>query len=466
MERSKSGNTPVSQRPFLPTAASENLNCIISEISGSQNPPQTHPPKDGLSKLLRKTCVVKDNISIAGTRMTCGSRLLENYISPFTATAVQRLANAGVRFTGKTNLDEFAMGSSNEFSCFGPVPNPFDRSRVAGGSSGGSAAAAAAGLADFALGSDTGGSVRQPAAFCGVLGFKPTFGRISRYGLTAHASSLDQIGILSQSVELVIQAFLCMAGPDERDSTTLSGSDEKPHAAMTDFKKLRIGAPTLPKESIDSEISDRLEWVLSEMEKSGCEIHRTASIDWETNLAVYYILSAAEAATNLARFDGIRYGKRESGRKLLGVYEESRTKGFGPEVKRRILIGNFVLTREHRGQYYEKAQHLRRRLCAKCSDLFRQYDILLMPTAPHLPFRIGENIRHPLRLYRSDMFTVPASLAGLPAISIPMGFSGSGLPIGIQICGSPGADLFLLETAAKLIEKFPISQETFIDSRH
>ncbi len=377
---------------------------------------------------------VKDNIIIKGFPTTCGSKILENYIAPYSATAWKRLKEAGFSLSGKTNLDEFAMGSSTEYSAFGPTRNPWDIERVPGGSSGGSAAAVASGMVKFALGSDTGGSVRQPASFCGVVGFKPTYGRISRYGLVAFASSLDQIGIIANSVRDVGYVFSIISGDDPRDSTTSSlpvpsygeifKHIEKPFTFIYPEGEFLKGASKEVKEKFSSFVK-----LLISMGGKG----KPVDLSFMTHaIEAYYIVANAEASSNLARYDGVRYGLKAEANKLKDMYFRTRTKGFGEEVKRRILLGTFVLSSGYYDDYYGKGISYREFLRDKMNEIFKEGEFLTLPTTPDVAFKIGER-QNPISMYLEDRFTIFANLSGLPAISIPFSLSKKGLPIGFQI---------------------------------
>ncbi len=398
------------------------------------------------------TAAAKDNLCTLGTPTTCASRLLENYRSPFEATAVRRLREAGAAVIGKTNLDEFGMGSSTENSAFGPTLNPHDTGRVPGGSSGGSAAAVAAGLVDVALGSDTGGSVRQPAALCGVVGIKPTYGRVSRYGLVAFASSLDQVGTFGRSVPEAARVLAAIAGPDPLDSTALGEPLDLDRAAERDLERVVIGVPReyLP-DSLDAGVLRCFRRAVERAHAAGAEL-RDVSLP-HTALAVpaYCVLAAAEAASNLARFDGVRYGRRAPhARSAASVYRDTRTQGFGSEVQRRIVLGTYALSAGYHERYYARAQRARVAIGRDFAAVFDAgVDVLLTPTSPTAAFRLGERRRSPLAMYRSDAFTVAANLAGLPALSLPVGLS-DGLPVGGQLMAGPGRDEQLIGVATAI----------------
>jgi len=392
------------------------------------------------AKLAGLVLAVKDNICMQQAQTTCGSRILRNYRSPYTATVIQRLAAEDVIFLGKTNMDEFAMGSSNEHSAFAAVHNPHDLHCVPGGSSGGSAAAVAAGCCTAALGSDTGGSIRQPASFCGVLGLKPTYGRVSRYGLVAFASSLDQIGPIARSAADCAAILQVIAGPDPSDATcSRTAIPDYASFLNRDVKGLRIG---LPQEyfvsGIEAPVRTALQDAASMLKSAGAELIDVSLPHTDYAIAAYYIIATAEASANLARFDGARYGSRSPGAQSLDdLYINSRTAGFGPEVKRRIMLGTFVLSSGYYDAYYGQAQKVRTLLRQDFTRAFEQTDLLLAPTCPTTAFAIGEKTDDPLTMYLSDVYTVSVNLAGLPAISMPCGKDPRGLPIGLQLIGKP-----------------------------
>lgn len=382
---------------------------------------------------------IKDNICTKGITTTCASRILSNYIPVYDATVIRRLKNAGYILTGKANMDEFAMGSSNENSYFGPVKNPWDLERVPGGSSGGPAATVAAGTAICSLGSDTGGSIRQPASLCGVVGLKPTYGLVSRYGLIAFASSLDQIGPFSRDVEDSASLLNIICGWDEQDSTSISsvknGSLDYTKYLVDDMKGLKIGVPKeLMAAEVDDEVRAAVNRALKLAEDAGAFIGEISLPSLEYALSVYYIIAPSEASSNLSRFDGVRYGYRNrDAATLRGMYKKSRAQGFGPEVKRRIMIGTYSLSAGYYDAYYEKAQRVRTLINNDFNRAFKKYDVLISPTSPSTAFRIGEKADDPLKMYMSDICTIPVNLSGLPAISIPAGLSSQRLPIGLQI---------------------------------
>ena len=402
---------------------------------------------------------VKDNICTKGMRTSCGSRILNNYKAHYDATAVERLNSAGAIVVGKTNMDEFAMGSSNENSAFGNVKNPWDVNRVPGGSSGGSAVAVASGVVRAALGSETGGSVRQPASLCGVIGLKPTYGRISRYGLVAFASSLDNIGIFGRSAKDAADLLTVIAGRDERDST--SAEVEVPDYAATlynDLKGMRIGVPrALFGEGIEEEVRESVEKSIDNFRALGCEVVDVELPHAKYGIAVYYIIATAEASSNLARYDGVRYGFRaEESHKLREMYSKTREEGFGEEVKRRIMLGTYVLSSGYYDAYYSKAQKVRALVKSDYVKAFEKCDVILTPTSPTVAFKIGERTDDPLAMYLSDIYTVSANLAGIPAISIPCGLSSDGLPIGTQLVGNFWSEATLLNMAAIYENSHPL----------
>jgi aspartyl-tRNA(Asn)/glutamyl-tRNA(Gln) amidotransferase subunit A len=393
---------------------------------------------------------VKDNISTLGTLTTCASRILEGYRSPTDATAIERLKRAGAWVAGKTNLDEFAMGSSTEHSSFGPTSNPWDPSRVPGGSSGGSAAAVAAGLVPVALGSDTGGSVRQPAAFCGVTGLKPTWGRVSRSGLVAFASSLDQIGIFARSARDCARVLGVISGHDPLDATTAAEPVPDYEASLGGgIAGFSIGIVDGTWENLDDAMRESFERSLELARSLGATVRRVALPSLGLSIAVYYIVANAEASANLARFDGIRYGRRSpGGRSLRETYVRSRTEGFGDEVKRRLMLGTFALSSGYHDEYYGRAQKVRAKIAGELRAAFGGVDLIAMPTTPTVAFRKGEKLDDPLSMYLSDVYTAPANLAGIPAISVPASISPGGLPVGLQLLGPHFSEPLLLRAAS------------------
>jgi len=404
-------------------------------------------------RLAGMVVAVKDNIAVRGERLTCASRILESYSSPYDATVVERLEAEDAVIIGKTNMDEFAMGSSTENSAFGPVLNPADESRVPGGSSGGSCVAVAAGCVHASLGSDTGGSIRQPAALCGVVGLKPTYGRVSRYGLVALSSSFDQIGPFATTVADAARVLEVIAGHDERDSTSARLPVPEYSASLTgDVRSLRVGIPAEGLgEGLDEDIRARVRASADRLTREGATVSAIALPHAEYVLSTYYILMTAEASSNLARYDGVRYGHRApEARDLAELYTRSRSEGFGPETKRRIMLGTYVLSAGYYDAYYLKAQKVRRLIQEDFLKAFAQVDIILMPTTPTTAFRLGEKLDDPLQMYLSDVYTVSANLAGLPAISVPAGTDRRGLPIGIQLVGKHFDEMTMLKTAGVL----------------
>lgn len=380
---------------------------------------------------------IKDNICTEGIRTTCASRMLANYEPIYNATVMDKLREAQAIPVGKLNMDEFAMGSSTENSGFKRTYNPWDTKRVPGGSSGGSAASVAAGEVYFSLGSDTGGSIRQPAAFCGVVGLKPTYGLVSRFGLVAFASSLDQIGPLTKNVEDSAYVLQAIAGHDPHDSTSVHVDIPDYVSALTgEVKGLKIGVPKeLLGEGIDSGVKERVKAALRELERLGAEWEEVSMPHVDYAVASFYLIATAEASSNLARFDGVRYGVRaDNVENLIDLYKETRGQGFGPEVKRRIMLGTYALSSGYYDAYYKKAQKVRTLIKQDFDRVFEKYDVIIGPTTPTPAFKVGEKIADPLTIYMEDYCTIPANLAGLPAISVPCGFV-DGLPVGLQIIG-------------------------------
>ncbi len=417
---------------------SEELNSFLSLvdnsdefISGIENGIKSGSPKP----LSGMVISIKDILSLSGYKMTCASRILENYESVYTATAVQKLIDDGAIIIGKTNCDEFAMGSSNENSAFGPVKNPVDTERVPGGSSGGSAVSVAADLCDASIGTDTGGSIRQPAAFTGVFGLKPTYGRVSRYGLTAFASSFDSIGPFTKNVTDAALILNSIAGKDKMDSTSADIPVPNYSEEMQAGRKFTVAIPDeYFAAGLDEEIKTGIDSVIEWLKDKGHKIVPVSLKHTEYSIAAYYVLTTAEASSNLARYDGVRFGLRsKDSSTLTEMYVNSREQGFGPEVKRRIMLGTYVLSSGYYDAYYKKAQKVRRLIKNDFENVFDNADIILTPTTPTPPFKLGEMTTDPLEMYLNDIFTTSANLAGIPAISLPIGSNSEGLPIGLQL---------------------------------
>ncbi len=394
-------------------------------------------PAAGDSSLTGVPLAIKDNISLKGQRITCASRILDSYIAVYDATVIERLKKAGLRIVGTTNMDEFAFGSSTENSCYGHTKNPWDLERVPGGSSGGSAAAVAARLVPFALGSDTGGSIRQPASFCGVVGFKPTYGRVSRYGLVAFGSSLDQIGPITTNFIDCAYLLNIICGFDEYDATT----SRNPVPDFTKFlesgiKGIKVGIPKEYYEGrIDKDVQTAVKEAIGILERQGAEIIKLSLPHTQYAVAAYYIIAPSEASSNLQRFDGIKYGLRTEADNLIDLYRRSRRDGFGEEAKRRIFIGTYSLSSGYYEAYYLRALKVRTLIKKDFEDAFRKVDVILTPTSPTAAFKIGEKSRDPLSMYLSDIYTISANLAGVCAVSFPCGFTRDNLPIGVQLLG-------------------------------
>jgi len=400
---------------------------------------------------------VKDIFTTEGVPTTAASRILEGYRPPYTATAVAKLIEAGLPILGKTNMDEFAMGSSNENSAYGPVLNPWDRERVPGGSSGGSAAVVAGGLAPWAIGTDTGGSIRQPAAFCGIVGLKPTYGAISRYGMIAFASSLDQCGPLTRTVSDAALLLAMLQGRDPLDSTSVGIEGGVSLPDRENLAGLRFGVPAeLARDAVDASVREVFERTLEKIEALGGEVVEVSLPNAEHGISAYYVIAPAEASSNLARYDGVRYGMRAGGDgDLTEMYETTRSEGFGAEVKRRIMLGTYALSSGYYEAYYGQAQKVRTRIAEDFKGAFSAVDFVVTPTAPSVPFKLGEKTDDPLAMYLNDFFTVPMSLAGIPAISIPAGLAepeggGPQLPVGFQIAAPAFAEQKLLDAAYAL----------------
>ena len=414
-----------------------------------------HGAAGGEGALAGVPVAVKDIFCIEGIPATAGSKILETYVPPYTATAVEKLLDAGASVLGKTNMDEFAMGSSNENSAYGDVANPWDRRRVPGGSSGGSAAVVAGGLAPCAIGTDTGGSIRQPAALCGVVGMKPTYGAVSRSGMIAFASSLDQCGPFTRDVTDAALLLSALVGGDERDSTStgVPGGIEIP--TRQDLKGLRIGVPrelSSDAEGIEAGVREVFEANIALCEQLGAEVAETALPNARHGISAYYVLAPAEASANLARYDGVRYGLREEADSLDEMYELTRAAGFGPEVKRRIMLGTYALSSGFYDAYYWSAQKVRTLIARDFAAAFEEFDLLLTPTSPTVAFELGARSADPLAMYMADYCTVPMPLAGIPAISIPSGLAepdggGPELPVGLQIAGPAFSESLILDAA-------------------
>jgi aspartyl-tRNA(Asn)/glutamyl-tRNA(Gln) amidotransferase subunit A len=399
--------------------------------------------------LLGIPLAIKDVLSTTGVQTTCGSKILEGYIPVYTAAAVQRLEMAGMVMLGKANMDEFAMGSSNENSAYHVTRNPWDTQRVPGGSSGGSAAAVAARMAAGALGTDTGGSVRTPAAFCGIVGLKPSYGRVSRSGLVAFGSSLDCIGPMARTVEDVARLLQVIAGADPLDSTSMTDDVPDYLASLRGgVKGLRIGVPKeYFVEGIQPETAAAVRAAIQQLESLGAHILEISLPHTDYSLPVYYIIAPAEASANLARYDGIRFGPKISKESMWDTYKATRGQGFGPEVKRRIMLGTYALSAGYYDAYYGKAQQVRTLIKQDFDRAFEQVDVIAAPVTPHTAFRLGENVNDPIQMYLEDVFTLPASLAGVPGISVPCGFDNAGMPIGLQLIGRAFAESTVLRTA-------------------
>ena len=393
---------------------------------------------------------IKDNICTKGVKTTCSSKMLENFISPYDATVMDKINQQNIISLGKLNMDEFAMGASTEYSSFGTTKNPWNLNTVPGGSSGGSAAAVAANMVPWAIGSDTGGSVRQPASLCGVVGIKPTYGLVSRYGLIAFASSLDQIGPITKDVEDGANLLNIIAGPDEKDSTSVNSPKKDYTKNLKDgVKGLKIGVPKeFFGEGINEEVKKSLQDTIEIYKKLGAEVEECSLDIADEALATYYIIACAEASSNLGRFDGIRYGYRTKNfENLNDIFVNSRSEGFGAEVKRRIILGTYVLSSGYYDAYYKKAQKVRTFIKQKFERLFKTYDVLITPTSPTVAYEIGTKSTNPLEMYLADLCTVSVNIAGLPGISIPCGVDKKGLPIGMQIIGKSFDEETILKTA-------------------
>ena len=406
--------------------------------------------KPGLSPLYGVPLLLKDNLCTKGVKTTCGSRLLEGYVPPYNATVVEKVQNAGGVCLGKGNLDEFAMGSTTETSYFGPTRNPWEESRVPGGSSGGCAAGVAAGFAWYALGSDTGGSIRQPAGYCGLTGLKPTYGTVSRYGLVAYASSLDQVGPLCRDAADCAAVLDLIQGKDSRDSTTVDGNYGGLLASLSsDIWGLRVGLPVeCFGEGLDPQVAQRVQGVAKVLQHQGAILTEVSIPELKQVIPAYYVLASAEASSNLARYDGVKYGFRaEEYKTLTQMYENTRSQGFDKEAKLRMLLGTFVLSAGYYEAYYKKALAVKYQVSQGLERAFATCDVLLTPVTPNTAPKLGESLADPMKMYLSDLYTVPANLAGLPALSMPCGVDREGLPVGAQLMGPRFGEQVLLNTA-------------------
>ena len=464
-ERVRSGEVGADEylAAYREAAAGDSLNALLwraeegsqADLEGTRASQDEVDPDRPLAGI---PVAVKDIFCTEGIPTTAGSRILEGYRPPYTATAVRRLRDAGARVLGKANMDEYAMGSSNENSGYGPALNPWDSGRVPGGSSGGSAAAVAGRLAPCAIGTDTGGSIRQPAALCGIVGMKPTYGAVSRYGMIAFASSLDQCGPLTRNVTDAALLLQAMEGRDACDSTSvgIEGGIDLP--SREDLKGLSFGVPRElagEAEGIESGVREVFERTVALIEELGGEVSETELPHAPHGISAYYVLAPAEASANLARFDGVRYGLRVESEDLTEMYEETRARGFGPEVKRRIMLGTYALSSGYYEAYYGRAQRVRTKIAEDFAKAFERFDFVVTPTSPTVAFKLGERTDDPLAMYLSDYCTVPMPLAGIPAISIPAGLAqpdggGSDLPVGFQIAGPAFSDSAMLDAAFAL----------------
>jgi aspartyl-tRNA(Asn)/glutamyl-tRNA(Gln) amidotransferase subunit A len=472
-ERIRSGELAADEYfdAYRGAAAADSLNALLwtaqhtsqADLEGTRAAQDEIDPDRPLAGI---PVAVKDIFCTQGIPTTAGSRILEGYRPPYTATAVRGLRDAGARVLGKTNMDEFAMGSSNENSAYGPALNPWDPGRVPGGSSGGSAAAVAGRLAPCAIGTDTGGSIRQPAALCGIVGMKPTYGAVSRYGMIAFASSLDQCGPLTRNVTDAALLLQAMEGRDPCDSTSIGidGGIELP--SRDDLRGLSFGVPKElagEAEGIESGVREVFDRTVARIEELGGEVSETELPHAPHGISAYYVLAPAEASANLARFDGVRYGLRVPADELTEMYEETRAQGFGPEVKRRIMLGTYALSSGYYDAYYGRAQRVRTKIAEDFSKAFERFDFVVTPTSPTVAFKLGERTDDPLAMYLSDYCTVPMPLAGIPAISIPAGTAqpdggGTELPVGFQIAGPAFSDSAMLDTAYALEQAIGFSR--------
>lgn len=417
---------------------------------------------NNLSELAGIPIGIKDNICTKNIKTTCASKMLENFVSPYDATVVEKLENKGLINIGKLNMDEFAMGGSTEYSAFKVTKNPWNLKAVPGGSSGGSAAAVAANMVPWALGSDTGGSIRQPASFCGVVGLKPTYGLVSRFGLVAFASSLDQIGPITKDVKDAAILLNVIAGHDEKDSTSENiNSKDYTQCLQNNVKGLKIGVPKeYFEEGINQEVKEKLQKTIKKYKELGAEIEEFSLDIADYALATYYIIACAEASSNLGRFDGIRYGYRTKNySNLKELYRNSRSEAFGSEVKRRIILGTYVLSSGYYDAYYKKAQQVRTLVQKEFDEAFKKYDVLLTPTSPTVAFKIGERSNNPLEMYLADICTVPVNIAGLPAISIPIAVDSNGMPIGMQLIGNRFEEEKILNAAYTLEQEIKFREK-------
>ena len=425
----------------LSNEALENAKCISKKVeSGEINN----------EKLAGIPIGIKDNICIKGTKTTCSSKMLENFVAPYNATVIEKINNENMIYLGKLNMDEFAMGASTEYSAFKKTRNPWNLNTVPGGSSGGSAAAVAANMVPWALGSDTGGSIRQPASFCGVVGLKPTYGLVSRYGIVAFASSLDQIGPITKDVKDAAMLLNIIAGKDEKDTTSMDIEKiDYVECLKNDVKGLKIGVPKeFFGDGINQEVKEILEEAIKKYKELGAEIEEFSLDITQYSLAAYYIIACAEASSNLGRFDGIRYGYRTPNfENLKDIFVNSRSQGFGDEVKRRIILGTYVLSSGYYDAYYKKAQQVRTLVKKEFDDAFKKYDVILTPTSPTVAYGIGQKSNNPLEMYLADICTVSVNIAGLPGISIPCGIDKSGMPIGMQLIGNRFEESKILNAA-------------------
>ncbi len=420
----------------------ENLNAVLSvsetALEEAQKIDERRARGEDVGVLGGIPIIIKDNILVQGWGNMAGSQVLEGHKSAYNATVIERLKNAGAILLGRSNMDEFAMGSSTESSHFGPTKNPWDTTRIPGGSSGGSAAAVAAGFAPIALGSDTGGSIRQPASMCGVTGLKPTYGRVSRYGLIAMASSLDQIGPITRTVEDAMRVMQVIEGKDPRDATSIELSQTSiPELMQPTLEGMTLGIPDeYFLEGMDENIKQFVMDAVAQLEKGGAKVQRISMPHAEYALAAYYVLMFSEVSSNLGKFDGLRFGYHSSGKNLTETYERSRGEGFGPEVKRRIMLGSYALSAGYYDAYYRKALKVRTLIKRDFDEALKKVDAIVTPTSPSVAWKLGEKFGDPLTMYLSDIYTITANLATVPALSIPCGFS-QGLPVGLQLMGRP-----------------------------